>query len=233
MQKYPFYSALSLANDLFGVEMSENQFETWGIVAYQKIGNKESLLKKVTLPVQKDNGKFFIVKPCDLSAVEMITIDMEDAQFTSSIVDRPGVYTQPVEEFIENSKIDTHGLYMSGKMIHYTEIGDRIYFNEPYNRVNILYKSYVYDSDNLPTLTQNEMTAVATYCAYCHFYKIGLMTKDSSTLQMAQMLKKDWTKACVDARQPEYMSQNEGQEILDAISSYDRHLYNKTQKIVR
>lgn len=233
MEKFPFYTALTLANDLYGLELSTDQFETWGIIAYKKIGNKESILKKISLPVIHKNTHWYVEKPCDISAIEMITIDMEDAQFTSSIMDRPGVYTQPIEEFIEDTKVDIHGLYMSGKMIHYTEVGDRIYFNEPYNRVNVLYKSYVYDSDNLPALSQNEMTAIATYCAYCHFYKTGLMTKDSATLQMAQLLKKDWVKACVDARQPEYMSQNEGQEILDAISSYDRHLYNKTQKIVR
>ena len=233
MQKYPFYSALSLTSDLFGVEMSENQFETWGIVAYQKIGNKESLLKKVTLPVQKDNGKFYVTKPCDFSAVEMITISMEDAQFTSSVIDYPGVYTQPIEEFIEGAKYDQHSLYMSGKMIHYTESGNKIYFNEPYQSINLLYKSYVYDSDNLPFISEAEMVAIATYCAYCHHYKQGLMTKDHSSVQLAQMLKKDWMKACIDARNPEYLSQNEGQEILDAMTSYDRHLYNKTQKIVR
>jgi hypothetical protein len=121
-------------------------------------------------------------------------------------MDFPGVYTSPIENFIETTKFDNHSLYMSGAMVHYTETANRIYFTEPYKFVNILYKSYIYDSDNLPSLTHNEMTAIATYCAYCYFYKQGLMTKDSATIQMAQMLKKDWIRACTDARQPEYMS---------------------------
>lgn len=233
MEKLPFYTALTLANDLFGVELTEDQFETWGVIAYKKIGNRDSILKKVTLPVIHDNQQWYVQKPCDLSAIEMITICMEDAQFTSPILDTPGVYTQPIEQFIETTKIDTNNLYMSGKMIHYNETSDRIYFNEPYRAVNLLYKSYLLDSDGLPLISESEMIAIATYCAHCYHYKAGLMTKDQQSITLAQMLKKDWIKACIDARHPEYMSQNEGQEILDAISSYDRHLYNKTQKIIR
>lgn len=233
MEKFPFYTALTLVQDLFGLELSEDQFETWGIIAYNKIGNKESILKRCRFPVIHNKGCWYTMKPCDMSTIEMITVDGEDFQSTSPVMDFPGIYTSPIENFIETTKVDNHNLYMSGAMVHYTETADKIYFTEPYRFVNILYKSHVYDSDSLPSLTHNEMIAIATYCAYCHFYKQGLMTKDSATIQMSQMLKKDWVRACTDARQPEYMSQNEGQEILDAISSYDRHLYNKTQKIVR
>jgi hypothetical protein len=63
-------------------------------------------------------------------------------------------------------------------MVHYRELGDKIYFNEPFPQLLLLYKSYVADADNLPYLNEKELFAVATYCAYCWFYRKGLQTKD-------------------------------------------------------
>ena len=78
MEKFPFYTALTLVQDLFGLELSEDQFETWGIIAYNKIGNKESILKRGVFPVIHARGQWYAMKPCDMSAIEMITIAGED-----------------------------------------------------------------------------------------------------------------------------------------------------------
>ena len=223
MKKEPFYSALSLCDDLYGVELDEDQFETWGIIAYNKIGNKDCRLKRTVLKLDKgeDGCYWYADKPCDLEYIEAITLPFEDVQDTSSVMDFPAVYSAPIENWIEANKIDSNALYMSGKMIHYTETPTRIIFNEFYPFVNLLYKVNHLDKESLPYLNQKELFAIATYCAYCYYYKKSLKTKDGSMMQLAQSLKADWMKACGNARTPEYLTQNEG------------HLYNKTQKIIR
>ena len=40
MKKYPMYTALSQLNEFYGIELSEDTFETYALSAYNKIGNK-------------------------------------------------------------------------------------------------------------------------------------------------------------------------------------------------
>ena len=41
MEKYKFYSALSHCYETYGVELDEDQFETYAMSAWRKIGNKD------------------------------------------------------------------------------------------------------------------------------------------------------------------------------------------------
>jgi len=68
MNKENFYTAFGLAEELYGVELTEDQFETYGLIAYNKIGNKHMILKHMfacAIPDEK-NGGFFVEKPCDM-----------------------------------------------------------------------------------------------------------------------------------------------------------------------
>lgn len=232
--KENFYSALALANDLYGVELDEDQFETWGMVGWNKIGNKDYILKHfIGHPEPQKDGGWAICKPCDLNQIEAITLPYEDAQTTSSVINYPEVYTREIENWIEGNKTMPNALYISGKFVKYTEIGDKIYFTEPFASVHVLYKSFKMDSDSLPYLNEKEKFAIATYVAYCYFYKKGLMTRDANTIQIAQALKQDWFRACDDARNPEYLSQNSVNEILDRMTSFDAHSYGRTTKPIQ
>ena len=90
---------------------------------------------------------------------------------------------------IEQGKTDPNALYIPGKFVKYRELGDRIYFTEPYRELNLLYKGLFTDENGFPYLTASEIEAVALYCAYSDKNKKGLMSKDANELQLAQLLK--------------------------------------------
>lgn len=69
------------------------------------------------------------------------------------------------------------------------------------------------------------MDAVVAYCVYAEDLKKARLTKDANTYQMAQMEYQLWQKACSNARTPQELSQNQMNEILDVMTSWDRHSY--------
>jgi len=80
MERENFYSALTLADSLYGVEIEEDDFETWGMVGWNLIGNKTYKLKHADLHPEPDtDGGWSVEKPCDLSEIEAITLPYEDA----------------------------------------------------------------------------------------------------------------------------------------------------------
>lgn len=234
MIKDPFYSAYPLVYELYGVEIDEDTFENLGMIAWRKIGNKDYKMKVVHMKPQHDPcGGWYVCKPCDVDQIEAITLPFEDAQATSSVVNNAAVYTQPIEQFIENAKVMPNELYIPGKYVKYKELGDKIYFTEPFSIVTILYKSLFSGDDGLPYLNNKEQFAVATYCAYTTLYRQGIKTRDANTIQLAGALKADWLKACSQARVPEEFSQNEMNEILDSQTSWDRHNFGRTSKPIK
>ena len=178
----------------------------------------------------RTTGEYYIDLPCNCDIIEAVTTNYEDYQKTSSISNYPGINSLPTENFIEYMKFGTNQRYISGKFIKFDVVGDKIIFSENYDVVNILYKGIYVDEDGLPFINNKELHAIATYCAFTETYKKGISSKDSATIQIAQLLKKDWEKACSQAKVPEYINQNEMDEILNANSTWNRKLYNKSFK---
>lgn len=149
------------------------------------------MYKTQLVPEKDDDYGWFVDKPCNAFLIEAVTTNYEDYQKTSSTTNYPGVTSLPTENFIEYMKFGTSDEYISGKLIKYRELGDRIYVTEPYTFLNILYKGIYVDEVGLPYLNDKEIHAVATYCAYTELYKKAIQTKDTSTFQLAQSLKAD------------------------------------------
>lgn len=234
MTKYPFYAALSQLREFYGIELDEDTFETYAMSAWNKIGNKDFRPKVICVsPLKDENGGWYVCKPCDMDCIEAITLNHEDAQVTSSVMNYPGVVTHPVEDWIELNKHDKDSLYISGKFVKYKELGDRIYFNEPFKSVNILYKALYADEDGLPFLNDKEVDAIAAYCAYAYDLKQARLTKNQADLAMAQLEEQKWQKLCSAARIPMNISQNQMNHIMDAAVSRDVHNYGRTNKPIR
>jgi len=141
MKTYPLYTALSQLYEVYGIELDEDTFETYALSAYNKIGNKQYRLHVIkACPKCDPSGGWFVTKPCDMSSIEAITLDFEPAAETSATDNYPGIFNHNVEQWIEANKIMKDELYLSGKFVKFSELGDRIYFTEPYPSVNILYK---------------------------------------------------------------------------------------------
>lgn len=160
----------------------------------------------------------------------MVTIPCEDAQTTSNISNVPLYDNTHTEQYIEISKSGNKSLYIPGKLVTYREEGDYLVFDRDYSSVTILYHGIIVDEEGLPLVTDKEITALAIYVAYLDMYKQSLVLKNGNILQMAQVLKADWLRACNDARVPTYISQNEMNDILDVFTRWDRKSYGKSYK---
>lgn len=233
MKKYPIYAALAHAKDMYGLELSQETFEVYAMSAFLKIGNKDCRLYRTKIYPQPDpDGGWYAEVPCNFDAVEAITLNFEDFQGTSSIVNYPGYYTSPIEQNIERTKVMPSEFYIPGKLVKYSELGDKLYFTEPFTELNLLYKGWYTDEDGFPYLNEKEVEAIALYCAYAEHYKKGIVSKDQSEITLAQMLKKDWIQACKSARIPTDISQNTLNEIMDVFVRRDVHRFGKTYKLV-
>ena len=84
---YPFYTAYSQLNDMYGLEIPEDLFEVMGLTAWERIGNKQYRMYRVRLhPEKTDDGLgWYVQVPCNCDIIESITADFEDAARTSPI----------------------------------------------------------------------------------------------------------------------------------------------------
>ena len=225
-----FHYALSLLDQLYGLNMTEDNFEEIGLLAWNQIGNKRCKLYRYVASAGCDMK---IELPCNVDILEAVTAGFEDFQHVSNTHSHslPGSFV--TEQYIEHHKHFKNPLYTSGKYIPYERVGNILYFREPYQRVHILYKGIVLDEEGLPEITDNEAMAIATFCAYTIKFKEALAQNNPNSLKLAETLKQQWLKQCDHARVPEEINQNEMDEILDAKTSWDRKIFTRSYKPVR
>ena len=82
-------------------------------------------------------------------------------------------------------------------------------------------------------INDKESIAIATFVAFRKKYKEGLMTNNPNIIQLSQLLLQDWYRYCDAARVPEYIDQNDMNEILDAKTNWNRKIFNKSYKPIR
>ena len=223
-----FYYSSVLLEQLYGITLTDEQFEEIGLVAWNLIGNKNYRLYRYQ--VCSDNCTSEIQLPCNCDYVESVTTGYEDWNSVSNIYPNGDINSAHTEEYIESRKSFKDPLYSSGKFIKYKQVGDTLYLSEPYGVVNILYKGVILDDDGLPEISDKEAIAIATYCAYATKFKEGMMTNNAGILSIAEMLKQKWNVQCDQARVSSYINQNEMDKILNAKSSWNRKIYNKSFK---
>src|ERR1035437_11165626 len=181
-----FYTAYSHLYDVYGVEVKEDLFETLGMIAWNKIGNRQSRIYNIQLKPEADQyGGWYIELPCNVDSIEAVTACYEDYQKTSSTENFPGILSLPTENHIEFEKYGTNDLYISGKFLKSRQNGNSLYFTEPYSAVNTLYHGTYADEDGLPYLNIKEVDAIALYIVYTDGFKKARQTHDQTTQQMA------------------------------------------------
>lgn len=214
---------------LYGIEMEDEELEEIGLLGWNLIGNRNVKLYRYQACINPiDNS---VTLPCnafgDNGCVELVTIPYEDWERVTNknILGDPN--TSFTEQHIEAYKYFQSPWYMPGKMLKYEQVGDKLYFTHNYGKVNILYKGTLMDEDGLPELTDKEASAIATYIAWVKKFKEGLITNNQGILQQAALLKQQWLQQCDQARVT-YLNQNDFNNIIDIINSWDRPRYNKT-----
>jgi len=234
MAQYSFHTAYTQARELYGLELNPDEFETLGVIAWDKIGNKQYKLYKYQVePTQNDLNEWYVDLPCNVDIIEAVTADYEDYQKTSN--QHLAGHTQNgwIEGYIESRKYNTGTLYSGGKFIKYRQEGNQLKLSDKFNKVNILYKGFVADEDGLPYLSAKEVDAIAAFCAYVSDFKAARLTRDANTFQMSQVMEQKWKSLCTQARVPEYINQNEMDEILNVSVSWDRKRFGKSFKPIR
>ena len=225
-----FKYAITLAQMLYDVDI--NDMDTLieiGLIAYNFIGNKNTHLSYEIVSVDPRTG---IVKlPCKADLVEAITYpNIEDWNYTSNIKNFGDFNSLNIEQYIEKSKQSVDPLYISGRLVNYRREGNYIYVTEKVDSVCVLYHTESLDEDDLPLINDKEAVAIADYIAYTVKYKEALRTNNSAVFQMAQTIKKQWQIHCDAARVPEYVSQNEMNDLLEALSSHNRKVHGRSYK---
>lgn len=226
-----FHYAMSLMETLYGITMQEDRFEEVALVAWNKIGNKRTRLYRYSTNVSECSEG--IQLPCNCNEIEAVTTDFEEWDYSTNDTPNGNTNSAFVEAYIENRKAFKDPLYLSGKLVHYERVGDTLYFDRPYGKINILYKGLVLDDDGLPQITEKEALALATYCAYIFKYRDGIATNNATSIQLANQLKADWYTQCDQARVDHYMSQNEWDRVLDAKTSWNRKSFGKSLKLIK
>ena len=218
----------TVANSLYGLELEPEQFEELGLTAWNLIGNKTVRLYNYSADISCDD--LSVQLPCNCDIIEAVTYNHEDWNYSTNKTVNGDYNSQFTEQYIEARKLYQAPLYISGKYAKYERVGDTLYFDKDYGKVNILYKGVILDEDGLPKVNEKEALAIATYIAFATKQKQGWITNNQNIIQLAQYLYQQWLKYCDSARVPLSMDQNTMNQVLDAKSSWNRKVYNKAYK---
>ena len=218
----------TVANSLYGLELEPEQFEELGLTAWNLIGNKTVRLYNYSADISNDD--FSVQLPCNCDIIEAVTYNHEDWNYSTNKTVNGDYNSQFTEQYIEARKLYQSPLYISGKYAKYERVGDILYFDKDYGKVNILYKGVILDEDGLPQVNEKEALAIATYIAFATKQKQGWITNNQNIIQLAQYLYQQWLKYCDSARVPLSIDQNTMNQVLDAKSSWNRKVYNKAYK---
>ena len=218
----------TVANSLYGLELEPEQFEELGLTAWNLIGNKTVRLYNYSADISNDD--FSVQLPCNCDIIEAVTYNHEDWNYSTNKTVNGDYNSQFTEQYIEARKLYQSPFYITGKYAKYERVGDTLYFDKDYGKVNILYKGIILDEDGLPKVNEKEALAIATYIAFATKQKQGWITNNQNIIQLAQYLYQQWLKYCDSARVPLSIDQNTMNQVLDAKSSWNRKIYNKTYK---
>ena len=135
-----FYTAYPLIKQLYGVELTPEDFEEIGLIAWKHIGNKFTKLYRYsanlicdTPPCRNGCGQkvegFSMSLPCNCDILEAVTYGWEDWKYTTNKTVNGDYSSQFTENYIETRKITQSPLYISGRYVKYERVGDKLYFD--------------------------------------------------------------------------------------------------------
>lgn len=226
-----FNEAYTHANLLYDLELTPADFEEIGMVAWQKIGNKQDRLYRLIVDVDCEDKQ--VELPCNCDQIEAVTYCHEDWNYASNVAENGDYHSSFVEEYIEGRKEYEDPLYQRGMYVKYRRVGDTLYLDKDCGPIMILYRGTELDDDGLPYINDKEKDAIACYCAFVEKFKEGIRTNNPNIIQLAAALEQRWLKLCDAARVTEYLSQNDMNKILDAKTSWNRKVFNKSYKPVK
>ena len=230
MKFYPLYSALADLYDMHGLSMNNDEFETYAYKALEFIGNIYG--ETVTVPLDIIDYKATI--PDDCLYIEQVTSTKEDFQLKDNLY-RENYENAILEDYIEARKSGNNNtLYQKGGFLNYETIDDStIKFTTPSGIALLQYRKRLVDENGLPFITHKEITAISSFCIYVYNSKKLNATKDKNIMELLPMYKREWQRKCDNARTPEYMNQNDIDNLGNVLNSWDRKQYGLSSKMIK
>lgn len=236
MELQSFNAIYARANLLYDIEMKPTDFEEMALSGFEKIGNRRYRMYHAILELIPDEYGYFVEIPCncDPDLIEAVTLMWgENWKYTSNLTQNGDWDSHYVENYIEGRKMNKSPFYSGGIFAKYTKAGNKLFFENDYGKVHILYKGIECDDDGLPLVTEKEIEALAYYLAYLKRQKEAWRINDLNSLRLAEFAKNEWMRLCSQARIPVQINQNEMDKILDAKTSFNRKRFNWSLKPVK
>lgn len=222
-------TAFSDLKTFYGIDMKESDFEEIALKAWELIGNKHTEIKEYI----GDSHDGILELPCDCVDIETVSLPIIDSNTTGTLIDGLDGTSIATEMYIEHRPKIKDVRYTEEKLLKYKYSGNRLQFDRDYTNILVKYHGVIKDGDDLPLVNSKEVTAIAAYVAYAATYKEGLMKKDGNIINLANIMKADWLRACNAARVSDHLTQNDMDAILDAKYSYDRKHYGVSYKPIK
>ena len=115
-----FNSIIAQANLLYGLDMNEDDALEIGLIAWNKIGNKQCKLYRYRAKI--DCETLSVELPCNCDEVEAVTYDFEDWKYTSNDTVNGDYQSQFIENYIESRKLYGNPYYINGKYAKYKRL---------------------------------------------------------------------------------------------------------------
>ena len=222
-------TAFSDLKTFYGIDMKESDFEEIALKAWELIGTKHTEIKEYI----GDSHNGILELPCDCVDIETVSLPIIDSNTTGTLIDGLDGTSIATEMYIEHRPKIKDVRYTEEKLLKYKYSGNRLQFDRDYTNILVKYHGVIKDGDDLPLVNSKEVTAIAAYAAYAATYKEGLVKKDGNIINLANVMKADWLRACNAARVSDHLTQNDMDAILDAKYSYDRKHYGVSYKPIK
>ena len=141
MKNLNFHTAYTYIQTNYGLNIDQLEFESSGMIAYDKIGNKQTEIKEFVGDVV--NGELEL--PCDVTSIEAVFGNFIDSQKTSNKQRWPQVITNYIEQYIEYWKYNKSLLYDYGVLLNYQMRENTLLFDKDYKNVLVLYRKQILD----------------------------------------------------------------------------------------
>jgi hypothetical protein len=233
------FTALTMLNDEFAVEMDDDTFIERAYKIWRTIGNKAQALHILTCPVDENKE---IMLPNNVENIESVSSlqvykDIWGTELiifnnTTAMLNSDYLVSVITDDWLGRTLLNQSRARIDGLYVDYTHNGDRLTFKAKDTvgtHMLIIYGGVISDDQALPKVTYRECEAIAAGVAYIHYKKQALMG-DSAAAQMLVMLKDDMNRLIGQARIPDSINNNTMDRILDANGSFDRKNYGRTYK---
>jgi hypothetical protein len=237
--KYSMFTAMTMMNDEYAVEMDDDTFVERAYKIWKNIGNEAQAWHILKAKVDGEKRIWLPNNAEQVASVSSMDV-FKDVWGSDLVIFNNGSLMLSAEYFVAvvtnrlmvNSILDNRRNRIEGLFVDFTHHGDHIQFKSKDligTHMVVLFKGVISDDYGLPKITYRESEAIAAGVAFIHYKKLALLG-DSAAAAMLEFLKEEKDRLTTQARMPEHLTENQMNRILDTNSSFDRKGYHRSYK---